>query len=164
MKADLESNEKKAKSELNPNAQEFRPRTKRNTPSPVSTGITMVERLNILNDTHTAVSHLLCFQRSNSTASSSGAPSPYPNNSPFSPYPPNGIYSRNGPRGRGKNMWMIARCFVVVSSLLFKIVFEISLLFLRLFGLQIDSVHNWLFYGLVNQHKIQDVKCFVLQV
>jgi hypothetical protein len=61
-------------------------------------------------------------------------------------------------------MWMIARCFVVVSSLLFKIVFEISLLFLRLFGLQIDSVHNWLFYGLVNQHKIQDVKCFVLQV
>ena len=34
VKTDSESNDKK--SELNPNAQEFRPRTKRNTPSPVS--------------------------------------------------------------------------------------------------------------------------------
>ena len=36
VKTDSEA-EKQAKYELNPNAQEFRPRVKRNTPSPVST-------------------------------------------------------------------------------------------------------------------------------
>ncbi|XP_028396822.1 ataxin-2-like protein [Dendronephthya gigantea] len=75
-----ESDAADKKTKLNPNATEFRPRVKRNTPSP----------------------------RSSSTASSNGAPSPFQNNSsPFlpshSPYPPNNIYinSRNGPRGRG---------------------------------------------------------------
>ena len=72
VKADSEPNDKKK--ELNPNAQEFRPRAKRNTASP----------------------------RSNNTPSSSGAQSPFQGNSSFSAvYPTNSVYSRSGPRGRG---------------------------------------------------------------